>query len=267
MWSQARLNRSKERRTTAKSFHKDQKPAARPVWLEGFVGLDWLALHASPVYYGLGVPKGDGSAVVVIPGFLGTDAYLRDLRSWLGRLGYTAFLSGIGRNAECLELLVTRLIHTIQQARTETGRPVHLIGHSLGGILARSAAALRPDLVASVITLGSPFRGIRSHPMVLQAAELVRARIIRETAVDRPDCYTGYCTCGAIASLEWPFPDSIPQTAVYTKQDGIVDWRFCINDDPETDCEVIGTHVGLVFNAYVYELIAARLALQNITRR
>jgi len=46
-----------------------------------------------------------------------------------------------------------------------------------------------------------------------------------------------------------------------------VDWRFCINDDPETDCEVIGTHVGLVFNAYVYELIAARLALQNITRR
>jgi pimeloyl-ACP methyl ester carboxylesterase len=227
--------------------------------MEAFVGLDWLALRASPVYYGWGVPKGDGSGVVVIPGFLGTDSYLGELRSWLGRLRYKAYLSGIGRNAECLELLVGRLLHTIEQARAETGRPVHLIGHSLGGILARSAAALRPDMVGSVITLGSPFRGIRSHPMVLQAAELVRAKITRERGSYRPDCYTGFCTCGAVASLEWPFPEAIPQTAVYTKSDGIVDWRFCINDDLDTDCEVIGTHVGLVFNAYVYQLIAARL--------
>jgi len=245
---------------TAKPFHKDQKPAARPVWLEAFVGLDWLALRASPVYYGLGVPRGDGSGVVVIPGFLGTDSYLGEIRSWLGRVGYRAYLSGIGRNAECLELLVSRLIQTIEQARSDTGRPVHLIGHSLGGILARSAAALRPDMVSSVITLGSPFRGIRSHPMVLQAAEMVRAKITRERGSYRPDCYTGFCECAAVASLEWPFPESIHQTAVYTKQDGIVDWRFCINDDSETDCEVIGTHVGLVFNAYVYALIAARLA-------
>ena len=208
----------------------------------------------------MGVPKGDGSGVVVIPGFLGTDSYLTDLRSWLARINYKAYLSGIGRNAECLELLVGRLTATVELAFAQTGRPVHLIGHSLGGILARSAAALRPDIVASVITLGSPFRGIRSHPMVLQAAELVRARITRERGFDRPDCYTGFCTCAAVASLEWPFPESIPQTAIYTKQDGIVDWRYCINDDPETDCEVMGTHVGLVFNAYVYELLATRLA-------
>jgi len=249
-----------EREDTANSFHKDQQPANRPVWLEAFAGLDWLALRASPVYYGLGVPRGDGSSVVVIPGFLGTDSYLRELRSWLARLGYRGYLSGIGRNAECLELLVGRLIETVERARAETGRPVHLVGHSLGGILARSAAALRPELIASIITLGSPFRGIRSHPMVLQAAELVRARITRERTPYRSDCYTGFCSCSAVASLERPFPKDIPQTAVYTRQDGIVDWRFCINDDPETDREVIGTHVGLVFNAYVYELIATRLA-------
>jgi hypothetical protein len=47
---------------------------------------------------------------------------------------------------------------------------------------------------------------------------------------------------------------------VYTKTDGIVDWRVCVNDDPSTNVEVQSTHIGLVFNPWVYELIAERLA-------
>jgi triacylglycerol lipase len=247
--------------TPPQQFHKEQRPASRPVWLEALVGLDWLTLRGSPVYYGLGVPRGDRSAVVVIPGFLGTDLYLRELHSWLRRVGYRSYLSGIGRNAECLDVLVGRLSQTIRQAHSETGGPVHLIGHSLGGILARSAASLSPQLVSSVVTLGSPFRGIRSHPMVLQAADAVRVRIIREgKGKGQPDCYTGCCACDAVAAVQKPLPDSIRQTAIYTRTDGIVDWRSCVNDDPKTDCEVTGTHVGLVFNAQVYRLIATRLA-------
>jgi triacylglycerol lipase len=243
----------------AKPFVRDQKPANRPVWLEALVGLDWFALRASPVFYGLGIPRGDKSGVVVIPGFLGTDLYLREIHQWLERIGYRSYLSGIGRNAECLDILTDRLLDTIAEANQQTGRKVHLVGHSLGGILARASAGKRPDLIKSVITLGSPFRGIRSHPMVLQAADIVRARIAAERRT-QPECYTGFCGCSAVASLAKPFSDSIAQTAIFTKQDGIVDWRFCINEDPKTDCEVIGTHVGLVFNAYVYELIAKRLA-------
>ena len=45
-----------------------------------------------------------------------------------------------------------------------------------------------------------------------------------------------------------------------TKSDGIVDWRYCVTGDPEIDCEVAGTHVGLVFNPAVYRLLAGRLA-------
>ena len=247
--------------TDTKPFFRDQKAVDRPAWLEGFAGLDWAALRASPVFYGLGVPKGDRSAVIVIPGFLGTDLYLREIHYWLGRVRYKSYLSGIGRNADCLDVLTERLLGTVVQANKQTGRKVHLIGHSLGGILARSAAAHRPDLVRSVITLGSPFRGIRSHPTVLRAASAVRDRIARERKrPNRPECYTGFCECGAVGSLAKPFPDSIAQTAIFTKQDGIVDWRFCINDDPSTDYEVAGTHVGLVFNAYVYKLIASRLS-------
>jgi hypothetical protein len=57
-----------------------------------------------------------------------------------------------------------------------------------------------------------------------------------------------------------PFPASIPQIAVYTKSDGIVDWRYCLNGAPATDFEVSGTHIGLVVNPAVYRILAAHLA-------
>jgi len=243
------------------AFLKDQRPAAVPIWREALVGLDWLALRWSPSFYGCGVPRGDGSAVVVVPGFLGTDWYLVELYAWLLRLGYRPYLSRIGRNAECLDVLADRLFETIELAHAATGRAVHLIGHSLGGMLSRSAAARHPDLIASVITLGAPFRGIRSHPLVLAASDRVRHRINQGRADDeRPQCYTGYCTCAAVTGLHAPFPPSVHQIAVYTKTDGIVDWRFCVNDDPEANVEVHGTHVGLVVNPVVYRIIAAHLA-------
>jgi len=239
------------------SFARDQRPAPVPIWREALAGLDWLALRAAPVFYGCGVSRGDGSAAVLVPGFLGTDWYLLELYGWLGRMGYRPYLSRIGRNAECLELLSQRLLVTIEAARAETGRPVHLIGHSLGGMLARSMARRRPDLVASVVTLGSPFRGVRSHPLVLLASDRVRQRVRRD---DRPDCYTGYCGCPAVTSLEAAFPTSVPHLAVYTKTDGIVDWRVCVSDDPATNVEVAGTHVGLVANPGAYRAIARHLA-------
>jgi len=46
------------------------------LWTEALCGAELVLLHASPVFYGFGVPQGDGSGVVVIPGFLGTDLYL-----------------------------------------------------------------------------------------------------------------------------------------------------------------------------------------------
>ncbi len=239
-------------------FHRDQQPSALPIWRETLLGLDWLALRASPVYCGLGVPRGDGAAVVVVPGFLGSDLYLYEMYWWLRRIGYRPYMSQIGRNAECLDVLQGRLFTTIESAAEATEDPVHLIGHSLGGMLARSAAARRPRRVASVITLGSPFRGVRSHPAVLYAADRVRQRI-QGTAGREPRCYTGYCDCGALEGLVAGVPSGIGQTAVYTRSDGIVDWRYCVTGDPASDVEVPGTHVGLAFNPFVYRVIADRL--------
>ena len=234
---------------------------ALPLWREAFLGIDWLALRVSPVLRGIGVPPGDGSAVVVIPGFLGSDEYLGDMNAWLRRIGYTPYLSGIGRNAECPDVLSHRLHQTITRAYNDSGGRVHLIGHSLGGVLARSAAVRWRQEIASVTTMASPFRGVSVHPFVLQTAFLVRGRIRQRRAGPRvmPDCYSGQCACGTVDSLRADFPESIPKQAIYTKTDGVVDWRYCV-DEEASDVEVPGTHVGLAFNPRVFKAIGGFLS-------
>ncbi len=239
--------------------------ASNSLWTEALFGAEVLLLHAMPVYYGFGVPRGDDSGVVIIPGFLGTDLYLTELHGWLGRIGYRPYFSGIGINADCPNLLIQRHVsETIERALDETGRKIHLIGHSLGGVIARSIAGGRPKDVASVITLASPIRGTVANRSVIHAAEAVRLRILQEHGDGvLPRCYTGRCTCNFIDSLRRKVPDSMLQTAIYTRHDGIVDWRYCMTRKDGSDFEVPGTHIGMAFNPSAYSIVAQRLALTH----
>lgn len=241
---------------------EEYKEADLPILGEVLCAAELLLLHATPLYYGFGIPPGDGSAVVLIPAFLCPDAYLAPLHQWLARIGYNPFFSGIGFNTQCPNLLITRQLNdTIEKALAKSGRRLHLIGHSLGGIIARAIAAQRPKDIASVITLGAPFRGTVAHGSILRAAEIVRQRIQAEHSNDvLPDCYTGRCTCDFLDSLRCAMPASVSETAVYSESDGIVDWRYCKTDRPEADFPVTGTHIGMVFNASAYSIIANRLA-------
>src|SRR4030067_222047 len=105
---------------------------ALPLWREALVGMDWLTLRASPVYRGMGVAPGGGGVVVLTPGFLGPDQALGDLFPWLRRIGYQPYMSGMGRNAECPDMLTGRLLASVNSACLEGGREVHLVGHNLG---------------------------------------------------------------------------------------------------------------------------------------
>jgi len=255
----AKAHSAAAKREPAPRFYPE---AGTSLWTEALAGAEILILHASPVYYGFGVPRGDGSAVVIIPGFLGTDLYLTELFAWLRRIGYRPYFSGIGINAECPNLLIQRrLTQTLDTALAETGRKVHLIGHSLGGVIARSVAGQRPQEVASVTTLAAPIRGTVAHRAVLRVAEAVRLSILEEHGPHvLPDCYTGQCTCNFLDSLRRKFPVSIVETALYTRHDGVLDWRYCITRDPAVDVEVPSTHIGMAFNPTAYTVIAERLA-------
>jgi hypothetical protein len=97
--------------------------------------------------------------------------------------------------------------------------------------------------------------------MVMATAQRVRQLILRKRhGHGQSQCYSGHCACSAVEALQETFPVDVPHSAVYTKTDGIVDWRVCINDDPTTNFEVQGTHIGLVFNHQVYQVMANQLA-------
>src|SRR6201993_4775363 len=130
---------------TAKELQTDRVEAQVTKWHENFFAVEYLLLHVSPVYYGYGVPRGDGSPVIIIPGFLHTDIYLLEMYAWLKRIGYRPYYSGISLNADCPDLLIRDvLVPVLNKARRDTGQRAHLVGHSLGGLLARSLAVQRP---------------------------------------------------------------------------------------------------------------------------
>src|SRR5271157_863336 len=192
-------SRTKAKKTAsspkARSQHSQRAHSEADIspWTEALFAAELLILHATPIYYGFGVPRGDDSAVIIIPGFLGTDLYLMELHAWLGRIGYRPYFSGIGINADCPNLLVQRHVsETVRRALDETGRKIHLIGHSLGGVIARSIAGERPKDIKSVITLAAPIRGtVANRAVIIHAAEAVRLRIQQEHGEGvLPQCYT-----------------------------------------------------------------------------
>ncbi|MEX0783816.1 MAG: alpha/beta fold hydrolase [Dehalococcoidia bacterium] len=210
------------------------RAVATPLWRESLFALDWMALRTSPVYFGCGVPRGNGEPVVVVPGFLASDFSLTELFAWLARIGYQPYFSRIGRNADCPDYIAGMLFETVERAHRETGQKVRLIGHSLGGMLARSVALDHPEHVERVISMGSPFRdAVRAHPVIISAAsQLRRVRGGSPTSNIRPTCFSGHCTCAFVKNMLAPEDRGVPSFAIYSKNDGVVDWESCIEDDP-----------------------------------
>ena len=218
-----------------------------PLWREAFAGLDWLALRCSPVYFGAAVPRGDGSPVIIVPGLFASDACLVELYGWLSRIGCEPHFSGVGLNPTCPALLLERLVATVDSVSEETSRKARLVGHSLGGLLARGAALRRPGKVAQVITLGSPVHWLAAHPAVLAAGEALH----------------GEYSCDTKSCLQAPPASWISETSIFTREDGVVDWRTCLHESVGANTEVSGTHSALIINANAFEALGRSLATKT----
>ena len=146
------------------------------------MSVEFARLAVDPIFFGCGVPRGDGHPVVVVPGFLGSDNYLLTLRGWLRRVGYEPVTSGLGRNTGELAPLIDLVAERLEDAVHAHGARASLIGHSLGGVIARAVARDNPTAVRQVITMGSPL-GIDPaplHPSLRSAAIYSRSdRVVR----------------------------------------------------------------------------------------
>ncbi len=193
-------------------------------------------------------PRGRGERVLVLPGFGASDASTSVLRAYLGFLGYRVTGWGLGTNDGDVLALMARIRSRVVELARE--QPVHLIGWSLGGYIAREVARDAQDAVASVITLGSPVVG---GPKYTAVASMFDAG---EGALDDVE---------QMVATRYREPLEVPVTAIYSKLDGVVSWRACIDSwSPNVEhVEIVSTHAGLGFSASAFSIIASRLARQG----
>jgi len=231
------------------------------MWRESRIGLEAASLRRSPIYRGLGLAAGERRPVLLIPGFLAGDASLGTMASWLRRAGYCTHRTGIRANLDCSEEACRRLEARLEHMAERHGERVVVVGQSRGGVFARALAARRPELVSGIVTLGSPTVSMLSvHPLVLAQIGLVGALgTARVPGMFRMSCTRGSCCESFRAAVQSPIPDDVGYVAIYSRSDGIVQWRSCL--DPEADqlVEVNASHCGMGLNAQAFLAVAGAL--------
>ena len=196
-------------------------------------------------------PRGEPHPVLVLPGLLASDLSTKTLRGWLGRLGYPVVGWALGRNRGPTKEVNDELPRLVASLAAEHGTPVSIVGWSLGGIFARRLARRSPRQVRQVISLGSPF-GRTGHRTDGSSAGRVYQRYSPLHMVD------GTRTSGDAL----PRPLAVPSTAVYSRWDGVVDWRAC-RQQPGPISEnvaVRSSHLGMGHDPAVLWVVADRLA-------
>lgn len=176
-------------------------------------------------------PRGDGRPVLLLPGMINSDRSMAVLRRYLRHLGYRAEGWGLGRNlgVRAIGYEGTLLLDRIRALHAETGKPVTLIGVSLGGIMARYAAHRLPSEVAEVITISSPFAGSPRATNVWRTFQLLTGEQIDSPSV-----------LAQRKLVAEPLP--MPSTAIWSRSDGFVNGMICHDSNGRT-IEVRSSHV------------------------
>lgn len=199
---------------------------------------------------GPALPLGDGHPVVVYPGLGGGALTTAHLRRFLTESGFTVHDWEGGINTGPGGAFDDWLGGMAQRARDlhrEHGRKASLIGWSLGGVYAREIAKRCPECVRQVITLGTPFGslGAGNH------AGAVYKLLNRDRSQLTPELQARLREC-----------PPVPTTSIYSKTDGIVSWRGCIEKATghSESVEVAASHLGMGTHPEVLRIVANRLA-------
>ena len=189
-------------------------------------------------------PRGPvaGPPALIVPGFVASDRTTLELRRALAAAGWRVHGWDMGWNlgakADTVERLRARL------DKTGGGRPVLLVGWSLGGVFARELARAAPDQVRALVTLGSPFSGDPRQNNVWRLYEWVAGHKVDEPPIPRV--------------TEKP---QVPCLALWSRKDGIVAARAARGLDGERDKEV---EIGCNHMAFAISRKATRRVVREI---
>jgi hypothetical protein len=232
------------RRSAVAIWPSRESPVSVATWLREISALG--KIHASPPPFPTDAVRGAGEPVIVIPGFCSAESSTLRLREFLTRQGFDAHSWESGSNIGPTATMISAFERKLKETAETRGRPVALVGVSLGGIVAREIAKSRPEWVSRVVTLVSPIR----LPVATPLAPLVRIAMLVWNSQGRE----------AMAHLADPPP--CPVTAIVNPTDGVVDWRACL-PDPASNVEVVmvaGAHMTMCSNPEVQRIVASRLA-------
>jgi hypothetical protein len=184
-----------------------------------------------------------GEPLMVIPGFLANDRTTLGLQRALAKAGFRVTGWGMGLNTGVEEDMLERIVGRIE--RFGRGRPLILVGWSLGGIYAREAAKVRPELVSKVVTLGSPFSGNRRSNNAWRLYEWVAGH-----PVDDPPIKT-------VVEEKPP----VPTLAIWSRSDGVVAVCAARGEAGESDrqLELDCSHMGFAVSGRAYPKIVAAI--------
>jgi pimeloyl-ACP methyl ester carboxylesterase len=232
-----------------------------PLWREARIGLEAAALAKDPVLRGHGLPDGRGRPALLIPGFMAGDSSLALMANWLRRSGFRPQKAEMRANVGCAGAGLPGLEERLEQIVAEQGKRAVVIGQSRGGGQAKVLAARRPDLVCGIVTLGSPHvEPLAVHPVVRLGVEAVsRLGSLGTPGLFKRDCLEGDCCASFWKSLAAPLAPQVGFVAVYSRSDGIVDWRACLDPDADEHVEIGASHCGMAVSPAAWRAVAEAL--------
>jgi pimeloyl-ACP methyl ester carboxylesterase len=200
-------------------------------------------------------PRGDGHPVLLVPGFVASDATLVGLRLFLRSRGYEVETWGLGQNTGFQRKFTQALEQKLRYMHHRHGRKVSVVGWSLGGVYAFYAAHSAPECVRSVASLGGPMRvAVNTDQVPLLVKALYRY-------FAHPMGPVAHVSNVRAKLLESPPP--VPSVCIFSSTDGIVPpdaARIDASGREHENIRVPGSHLGLGFNAAVMWVLADRLA-------
>jgi triacylglycerol lipase len=230
-----------------------------PLWRESRMVRELSALRLGSIVPKDEMPDGRGRPVLLIPGYLASDRSLGPMARWLRDAGYRTAKAGMRLNADCVDRALVSLEARLEQHVAACGEPALIIGQSRGGLFGRLLAGRRPELVSRLITLGAPLMNpFGIHPLVLLNIGVVGALgSLGVPGLLSTRCWRSGTCCGATWD-EIGKPLRAPFLSIYSRSDGIVDWRACL-DPAARHAAVDSSHLGMAFIPAVYRLIAEEL--------